>query len=252
MIQPPLDHHYIALHLGGAKRVKRYGEISSRVCDVALDSVTIVPRGAGFRWHTQGPIEFAHLYIHPRRLERSLRETFDRDAKAVTIEPKIGLEDSVVAVLIKAMLDPGLNNGPDGLLARESLYEAVITRLIYLGLSQNVSAQPARNVLAPNVLKRLKEYINANLASSITLEDLATIAGLSRFHLCRAFGESTGYPPHAWIMQARLEMARRLLRDTNLTIADIAIQCGYANAAQFSTMFKRKIGITPSTWRRAG
>lgn len=252
MIQPPLDHHYIALHLGSSKRVRRYDEVGSRVCDVALNSVTIVPRGMGFRWHTQGPIEFAHLYIHPRRLERSLRETFDRDPKAIPFEPKIGWEDSVVAVLMKAMLDPELSNGPDGILARESFYEALITRLIYSGLSQNRSALRARNAIAPHILRRLKDHINANLASSITLEDLAAIAGLSRFHLCRAFGEATGYPPHAWITRTRLEMARRLLRDTNLTIADIAMQCGYSHAAQFSTIFKRNIGITPSAWRQAG
>lgn len=251
MEQPPLDHHYVALHLGGPKHVRRSGDGAVIAADVALGSVTVVPAGAAYRWLTDGPIEFAHLYIAPRRLDRAIRDIFDRDPRAVTLSPCVGWDDPLVSVLLHAMLDPALDTNPDARLARDSWFEALLARLLIGGSSLALASPRARNALAPRTLARLKAHIDANLASPVTLDDLAGVAGLSRFHLCRAFRETTGFPPHAWLTRARLAAARRLLRGTDLPIGDIARQCGFASPNQFATSFRKGIGVTPSAYRHS-
>lgn len=251
MEQPALDHHYLALHLGGAKRVRRRGEGMAADRDVALGSFTTVPAGTAFRWQTEGPINFAHLYIAPRRLERTIRETFDRDPAAVMLEPGIGTVDPLVGALIEAIADPALDVLADARLARDSWYEALLVRLVQRGSNVAGDHPRARNALAPRTLVRVKAHIHANLASPVTLDDLAAVAGLSRFHLCRAFREMTGLPPHAYLTRARLALARRLLRTTTLPINEVARQCGFASPNQFATSFRRGVGVTPTAFRRA-
>jgi AraC family transcriptional regulator len=251
MEQPPLDHHYLALHLGGPKRVRRSGEGPAQLVDVTLGSVTVVPAGTAFRWQTEGPIEFAHVYIAPRRLERTLRDVFDREPRAVALLPRIGWTDPLVMALAQAIVDPGLDGNPDARLARDSWYEALLARLMLHGSTLAIDTPRARNALAPRTLNRLKAHIEANLAGAVTLDSLAAVAGLSRYHLCRAFREATGVPPHAYLTRARLATARRLLRTTDSPVRDIAAACGFASPNQFATVFRKGLGVTPTAYRRS-
>ncbi|MBC7522510.1 MAG: helix-turn-helix transcriptional regulator [Sandarakinorhabdus sp.] len=251
MEQPPLDHHYLAQHLGGPKQVRRQGEGGTITSDVAPGSVTAVPAGASFHWRTRGPIEFTHLYIAPRRLDRTIRETFDRDPRGIDVLPQIGWEDPLVTVLLTAICDPALDAGPDGRLARDSWFEALLARIVHNGSTLSPTTQRARNALAPRTLARLKAHIEANLAHEVTLDSLAEVAGLSRFHLCRAFRETTGFPPHAWLTRTRIAAARRLLRGGDQPIHEIARQCGFASPSQFATSFRKVLGVPPSAYRRS-
>lgn len=252
MDQPPLDHHYLAQHLGGAKQVQRRGD-GARVDEtVALGTVTIVPAGSAFRWLTRGPIEFAHLYIAPRRIDQAVRDNFDREPSAIALTPQVGWDDPLVGALMTAMLDPELDADPDGRLARDSWFEALLTRLILAGSNLASDTPRARNRLAPRTLARLKQHIADNLAQGVTLDDLAGVAGLSRFHLCRAFRDSTGLPPHAYLTRARLVSARQLLRGCDLPIGEVARACGFASPNQFATSFRKAMGVTPTRYRQSG
>lgn len=252
MEQPPLDHHYLAQHLGGAKRVHRQGEGKNLDQNVELGSVTIVPAGSAYRWHTQGPIEYVHLYIAPRRLERCIRDTFDREPRHVELVPAVGGTDPLVTALLTAITEPVLDGNADSRMARDSWFEALLTRLVQQGSSLTLASPRARNALAPRTLARLKAHMTANLAATVTLDDLAEVAGLSRYHLCRAFRSSTGLPPHAWLTRARLAQARALLRSSDAPIHAIAQQCGFASPNQFATSFRKAMGVTPSAYRDSG
>lgn len=74
------------------------------------------------------------------------------------------------------------------------------------------------------------------------------VAGLSRFHLCRAFRDATGLPPHAWLTRARPKAARLLLRTSDTRIAR---QCGFASPNQFATTFRKGLGLTPTACRHS-
>ncbi|GLR84062.1 hypothetical protein GCM10007857_07720 [Bradyrhizobium iriomotense] len=112
------------------------------------------------------------------------------------------------------------------------------------------TSQPITGGLSPIKLRRALERLRSNGDADVSLSALASDADLSRFHFCRAFKESTGLSPHAWLRQHRLEKAMKMLRDTDESIMSAAVELGYASQSAFAAAFKRLTGETPSDWRR--
>jgi AraC-like DNA-binding protein len=110
---------------------------------------------------------------------------------------------------------------------------------------------PSRGGLAPGALRRVREYITGHLAENIRLEALAEVADLSRCYFARAFKQSVGTSPHAYMMQERLERAKRLLAETNLSLGQVALDSGFSDQSHFSSCFRRHSGVSPRSFRRS-
>jgi AraC-like DNA-binding protein len=98
--------------------------------------------------------------------------------------------------------------------------------------------------------RRTKELLSAHLSGGLALGDLAGACGLSVRHFTRAFHESTGMPPHKWLLRRRIERAQSLLRGSKLTLIDIAADCGFASQSHFGREFLKTMGLSPGAWRR--
>jgi AraC-like DNA-binding protein len=98
-------------------------------------------------------------------------------------------------------------------------------------------------------LKRVVGYIDASMSSKITSRDLAAVAGLSRMHFASQFRAATGLRPHEFLLKRRIRRAEELMRDTTMTIMEIAFAVGFQTQAHFTTVFKRFAGSTPRHWR---
>jgi AraC family transcriptional regulator len=114
----------------------------------------------------------------------------------------------------------------------------------------SLAIQPVIGGLSPTALRRAIERLRSDADPDVSLAALASDAGLSRFHFCRAFKESTGLSPHTWLRQHRLEQAMNMLRDTNESVASIAATLGYSSQTAFAAAFRKLTGETPSDWRR--
>jgi transcriptional regulator GlxA family with amidase domain len=99
--------------------------------------------------------------------------------------------------------------------------------------------------------RKVREYIEAKLDSSILVDDLADIVSLSAAHFCRAFKKSFCATPHAYIVQRRVMRAQELMRGTRGPLSQIALDCGFADQTHLSKLFRRLTGQTPNAWRRA-
>lgn len=247
--QPALDAHYVVVHLGGAKRIRRTGEGASLVSDVASGAITIVPEGAAYAWNTQGPIDYAHFYVSPAAFEHAAETTFDRDGRGVAPIDRIGGEDPVLLGLFQAMLDEAASPLGEALYI-DTLGEAFIGRLLRDHSNLPPSGRRAPYALAPRRLAEVIGFIEANLAQALTLDDLAAVAKLSRYHFSRAFARATGLAPHAFVVGRRLDAAKALLRATSLPIEDVARRCGFRGASHFAARFRRATGASPSDYRR--
>jgi transcriptional regulator GlxA family with amidase domain len=82
------------------------------------------------------------------------------------------------------------------------------------------------------------------------MADLARACNLSPGHFTRAFKQTTGQPPHRWLMERRIEKAKQLLTDTTLSLAEIAMACGFADQSHFTRVFSRTTHASPGAWRR--
>jgi AraC family transcriptional regulator len=104
--------------------------------------------------------------------------------------------------------------------------------------------------LAPWQERRSKEMIAGDLTGATPLRDIAEACGLSVSHFSRAFRRSTGLAPHAWLLQARVESAKALLRKRDASLSAIALACGFADPSHFSRVFTRRVGVSPGAWRK--
>lgn len=111
------------------------------------------------------------------------------------------------------------------------------------------SAGRSRDRPAHSGVRRARHYIDECYASDFSLEDLAGLAGLSRFHLLRTFKRATGLTPVAYRNQRRIEAARRLLR-VGLPIAEIALELGFADQSHLTRQFQRLVGTSPARYRQ--
>ena len=105
--------------------------------------------------------------------------------------------------------------------------------------------------LRPILLKRIEEYVEANLERDIPLKPLADIAHMSVDHLVRTFCAATGKTPHQYVLERRLERAGALLRGDATPLAEVAHACGFRNASHFSVRFNAHFGMPPSRYRRS-
>lgn len=97
---------------------------------------------------------------------------------------------------------------------------------------------------------KLRAFISDRIDSGISLADLAAVAKLSTSYFSVAFKTSFGRSPHAYVMERRIETAKDQILNTDLSLCEIALNCGLADQAHLSRVFKRVTGMTPSAWRR--
>jgi AraC family transcriptional regulator len=115
-----------------------------------------------------------------------------------------------------------------------------------------VERQPeVRGGLAGWQQKRVAEYIEENLAERISLATLAGLVRLSPTHFARAFKQSFGMPPHSYHVRKRIERAKVMLADPARSVTEVALDCGFSAASNFSTVFRKTCGRTPMSYRRS-
>lgn len=118
-------------------------------------------------------------------------------------------------------------------------------------VAPTVRARPVSPRLARWQVRRVQEYIAARLGEPIRNRDLAALAGLSEFHFNVAFRNSVGDSPHRYVVRQRVDRARQLMLSTRMRLSEIACECGLADQAHLSRLFRSIVGESPAAWRRA-
>jgi AraC family transcriptional regulator len=108
---------------------------------------------------------------------------------------------------------------------------------------------PRKGGMAPRVLRRVVEFMHANLDKQIGLKDLADCAGLSLSHFSFQFRASTNQSAHQYMLQLRIERSKELLTDSRLSVLDVGLEVGFRNQQHFATVFRNSVGVPPSVYR---
>lgn len=104
--------------------------------------------------------------------------------------------------------------------------------------------------LSPDQEHRAKALLAENLSGSLPLTALGRECGLSPSQFGKAFRKTVGIPPHRWVVQQRIVLAKTLLRDGRLPLAEIAVTCGFSDQSHFTRSFSAATGLSPGAWRR--
>lgn len=202
---------------------------------------------AGFRvWSSIEDISYLrHLDLHLDVAKLSTR-LLDELKPGALDEPRLMFNDERVLSLARIIASECEN--PDSLhdLYGDSLICAIVVALMQV--ERHFSGSKGK--LAPHHLRRAIEYIEDNCARSIRLEELAGLSGLSPAYFCHAFKMTTGVPPHRWQMRARVNRAKHMLENTNLTLSATAAAAGFSDQAHLTRVFRRFSGVTPQVWRK--
>ena len=130
-----------------------------------------------------------------------------------------------------------------------------LAHLIAVHLARNYTEIP-EDLHGPNSslpgykLKQVTDWIETHLDEEFDLDQLAATAGLSKFHFHRLFKQATGVSPAKFQLNARVNEARRRLRETKQNIVTIALDLGFSSASHFAQVFHREAGMPPSKYRR--
>lgn len=124
-----------------------------------------------------------------------------------------------------------------------SVLALMLRRYAQIGAPSQVGGEPGP-------VGRVRDYLDMYFTENVDLQTLAGVAGLSRFHLIRAFRKETGLTPHAWLTDRRIRAARPLLA-AGKAPGDVALECGFADQSHLTRAFKARVGVTPGRFRQA-
>ncbi len=194
-------------------------------------------------------------YSDYTRFVRDATVTFDLDAlserlalnldSGVYTAPRLRFSDDRIWTLVKLLSEVMTDPDPSIQLYGDGLTAAIAARLF----SDPTTTPSESRGLAPWQLRRVVEYLNAQLPLRVELADLAALTRLSQSHFSRAFKASTGMAPYRWQLDARIRRAQALLIDTSMSLDDVAEATGFADAVHFGRTFRRLTGATPAAWR---
>ena len=230
---------------------RKSGDIRQRIEGVP-GTIGLSPMGVHEDFtHVSSPIdEMLHIYLSSTVFVALTKYT-SRDFHPSAVRNHAGFEDPLIANIADAILAELQFETSCGDLLVETLADLLAIRLLnsYSSLAVNLfRSSRASKGLDARRMQRTIDYINANLAKEITVEELAATASLSRFHFSRMFKIATGQSPSRFIGRLRLELSKSLL-----SIADVANDCGFSSESNFVRSFRRSTGITPGQYRnRAG
>jgi AraC family transcriptional regulator len=165
--------------------------------------------------------------------------------------PGVGTDDPVIRALATSLLPAFGRPEQVSQLFFEHVMLAVGAHAAHTYGGLRVARRPARGGLAPWQERRAKEMLNAHLGGDLDLSALAKECRLSASHFSRAFRETTGLPPHKWLLARRVEEAKRVLRNRRLPLAEVALACGFGDQSHLTRIFSRAVGISPGAWRRS-
>jgi AraC family transcriptional regulator len=164
---------------------------------------------------------------------------------------QVNLQDRAVQQLMTLLIADANECSTTERLYTDYLAHALAVRMLFLGTQTKPQTNHrTASALPKHVLRRIIERMRS-FSSDLSLQALASESGYSRVHFIRMFKAATGYSPHNYLLNLKLERARELLKNPSMSLIDIALDCGFSSHSHMSRLFHRIVGVTPSDYRRS-
>jgi AraC family transcriptional regulator len=215
----------------------------------AAGSLILLPPGTRDRVRWMGPSDSIIFSVEAKivqdlaaEIAPSARPTFltrwhFRDEALRNVLAEIGRESS--------------EGWPLGTLYADLLGMSLASLILRRHTASPISLPPIRGGMSICVMKSCMEFMTENMHRDISLDQVASVAGLSTFHFARLFRKMTRQTPHQYRLDQRIRKAKHLLKETSCQLEDIAGVVGFRSSAHFTHSFRSREGVTPSAWRRS-
>lgn len=236
----------IVYHVGGPRTVPVHLPGGPRNLESHPGLVTIIPPGHPVIWNVRGKVDSRSLHLASRFFEASADSSRDRNVSGLRFQ--CAVRDPLLVSAIHALEAELKSPREHGSLYADSATHFLACHLLRLS-DADENERRRRRVLSRRQLGRVIERIEASIECGIGLQSLAEEVSLSRSYFASAFRESTGVSPYRYLKLRRLNRASELLRDTALSLSEIALRCGFSSQAHFTVHFHREYGVTPGRFR---
>ena len=216
-------------------------------------AIWLSPAGVGKAIAITAPIpQTMHLYLPIALFDRLNDDINLPAAPAYSIRHAVGISDDVIDQIGRSILSELTVETAASRIYVEAASLTLAARLLQKHCDSGACAptESSAHSLDHMRLRRVLDYIAANIGDDISLANLAGIAGYSTFHFARKFTLAMGVPPHRYISRIRLENAMAQLAAGKLPLAEIALNAHFSSQASFTRAFHRAAGMTPKEYRR--
>jgi AraC family transcriptional regulator len=245
------DEHAICLSL--ASRPVRFLQIKGGKTHTSLygkGDISITPAQMPFFARWDGDDHYLQIRISSRFIQSVAREALAINPDRLELLPEFRTRDPHIESIGMLLLSELQQENLGGRLYIESLANVLAVHL----LRQYAVAEPRLAIyeggLSERQLLQVLEYINEHLNQDIKLADLAALLSMSQFHFSHLFKHSLGTSPHQYLLQQRVERAKQLLKQTDRSIMDVALECGFNSHSHLSKQFRQLTGMTPKAYRQ--
>src|SRR5262245_5393413 len=208
----------------------------------------LLPQGTIDEVIWEGETHRLAMAIQPDLLTAVMAETSSN--AGVELTAHWDLLDPRIQSLLPALATDLLEGSPVGALYGETLANALAVYLVGRYAAQPRAPRVFKGGLPGRRLKRVLDYIGANLEEDLHLSTLAEVAGMSPHYFSELFRRSTGHSPHRFVLSEKINRAKQLLRDPKQSVFDTALSAGFQNASHFARTFRHLVGVTPREFRR--
>lgn len=241
----------ISLEFDPSGAIQRAVEGRSERAVLNVDTLTLTPALMVCEWNWEGaPLDIMDVYIPQELLQIAYSEHCRGDPALINLEPTLTLQDAGLIWLMRSMLSCSIGDNASNNIFFETMTMHLVLYLLRLEPSATTLSYRSSGAMPMASLRRVKQYIEENLSSELSLEKLASVAGISRFHFARQFRGVVGETPHRYLVRRRLERARQMLVDSRLPVTEIAMSCGFSDPSHFAKRFRREYRLGPSDFRR--
>jgi AraC family transcriptional regulator len=237
---PAADHHRIGVHVGAPVKANCLCNGRRKPRIQAHGDADVVPAGLDGEWADEADCTLLRIWLGEAFVQDIVGRLDPKPSQA-QIRPQFQLRDKRLEHLawaLRAELDA---NDASNALYAESLCTAIVVRLIEAA----PAAGTRRRTLAPAMAVRVTDYIEAHLDQRLTLAQLAVVTHLSVPHFKVLFRETFGVPVHQYVVHRRVDRAKGLLVEGRLTVAQIALEVGFAHQSHLASWMNRLLGVPP-------
>ena len=196
-----------------------------------------------------GETEFINLFLEKSTFAHVAYEAVDADR--VEIIPQVKIKDTLIQQIGLELLNELRWGGGDSSLYADSMATALSAHLLQRYCVKRAVIPEYTNGLPQYKLREVLDYINENLDQDLSLSAIADLVKMSPHYFSTLFKKSTGFAPHQYITQSRIDRAKKLLAQQELTITEILQQLGFKNQSHFTKVFRKHTGRTPKAYRDA-
>lgn len=242
-----LQEHYLMVKLNPISRAERMldGAIKREV--QRKGATAFVPSGCPHRVHYDGELGSLNLMTLAPSLVQAVAD--ELGIRRLDFAPRFATEEDSFVLSVSELMFLELQQGnPHGAVFADTFARSLAVHLL-TGFGVR-GAGDRKGVISARKLQWLDEYIEAHIAHPISLSELAQQAGLSEYYFCRQFKQATGISPYQYLLKKRIQYACACLEKDSASIQDIAFAGGFGDPVQFSKLFKRMVGMTPTHYRR--